>query len=182
MEVKGEHIPGYDVPNACFTNVWRLMADKGGSMVMGWRVSRREDYICRIHHAVWRKPSGELVDVSPQFDPDISTALGEPHAALMKASEFEPDESATLVDGRTRPIQYLPTQPKYGKFVQYLERSERAIMNGNENAANYWTERADKERHRARGDKYNPAKPTIHKPFDSIVPTTIEPGVYQIRR
>lgn len=164
MEIISENIPGYNNSNCCFTNVKRLVVDKGGSMVMGWLIKRLPEFISKVHHAVWRKPSGEMVDVTLQYDPDISQQLQGKYATLMETVEFEPDESATMVEGKTRQIQHQATAKKYEKFVEYLRRSESAILKGDNKTAYYWTIRADKERHHANNKKYNPRCPSIAKP------------------
>ena len=155
MKVNGKHIEGYDEPNRCFINVGRLVKDYGGSVVMGWLVNSMDDIEIGIHHCVWRQPDGEIVDVSPQYDKAISQVMNEPVATLPSMVEFEPDPDATLVDGMTRPARYLAKEPKYVKFAEFMTRSDKAYLRGDVTGANYWTERADKERCRAHGDRYH---------------------------
>lgn len=170
MKIPSEFVSGYSEPNRCFTNVARSVRDFGGSAVMGWLVSADgEAGRTLVHHCVWRKPDGETVDISPQFDLSMTTEDGDPMAILPPTVEFLPDATAVLVDGRSLCIRHEAKKPKFARMAQFLNRSERAFLAQDVSAVNYWTERADKERHRAHGHKYDPAHPTIMK-FDSHVP------------
>ncbi len=57
-------------PLMCFPNVTEKVKRAGGSIVYGWEISQRP----KIHleaqfHSVWKSPSGEFVDVTPQLMP-----------------------------------------------------------------------------------------------------------------
>lgn len=55
-------------PSFCFENVARLVEEKGGSTAYGWAIWRMPGlYFEAEHHAVWRNPLGNLIDVSPQL-------------------------------------------------------------------------------------------------------------------
>lgn len=54
-------------PRHCFENVLAAVAAEGGEMVPGWLVWQHGDiFIEAEHHAVWRKPDGELRCITPQ--------------------------------------------------------------------------------------------------------------------
>jgi hypothetical protein len=64
-------VPSRPQPDAvisfCFDNVARQISAMGGTVVPGWAVwNLAGAYFEAEHHGVWRSPSGELVDVSPQ--------------------------------------------------------------------------------------------------------------------
>ena len=53
----------------CFDNVEARIGRAGGATVFGWAIWHlRGAYYEAEHHGVWRKRSGELVDVSPQLN------------------------------------------------------------------------------------------------------------------
>ncbi len=55
----------------CFHNVRNVIAEQGGEIVYGWLVWQHGDiFVEAEHHAVWRKPSGQLVCVTPQTPPE----------------------------------------------------------------------------------------------------------------
>ncbi len=80
-------VPFESVPDTrerfCFHNVRDVIADRGGEIVYGWLVWQHGDFFVEAeHHAVWRKPTGELACVTPQTPPE-------------KTITFIPDPSAT---------------------------------------------------------------------------------------
>lgn len=67
----------------CFENVRDVIAESGGEIVYGWLVWQHgKVFVEAEHHGVWRKPTGELVCITPQIPPE-------------KAITFIPDPSAT---------------------------------------------------------------------------------------
>ncbi|MBX9624339.1 MAG: hypothetical protein K2X82_11075 [Gemmataceae bacterium] len=60
--------PGCTVSN-CYPNVTRVVAERGGSQVYGWALWRQPGFMVEAeHHAAWRTPDGELIDVTPHAD------------------------------------------------------------------------------------------------------------------
>lgn len=58
---------GDAVASECFDNVARKVARAGGSVLSGWAIWTTPGvYHEAEHHGVWRRRTGELVDVSPQ--------------------------------------------------------------------------------------------------------------------
>jgi hypothetical protein len=57
------------LPSRCFENVPRVVAKEGGSIQHGWTM-RQDSYFAEgAFHAVWRRPDGTLIDVTPRTDP-----------------------------------------------------------------------------------------------------------------
>jgi hypothetical protein len=63
-------------PMWCFENAARKVERDGGKVQFGWMFQHRlvadipgPGYLIAIHHAVWRAPDGQLIDVTP-FDAD----------------------------------------------------------------------------------------------------------------
>lgn len=84
-------------PGHCFDNVARKIERSRGNIAYGWAIWHLPGaYYEAEHHGVWRKRSGELVDVSPQFNgypkilflPDPG-AVYDPHA--FRSNRLAPD-------------------------------------------------------------------------------------------
>lgn len=59
--------PSSAIQGECFANVQQMVARKGGGSVLGWHLWELPGLLLEAEfHAVWRKPSGTLVDVTPQ--------------------------------------------------------------------------------------------------------------------
>ena len=78
----------------CFANVLKVVENRGGERIIGWGFNINphgfKGLIVAEHHAVWKSPEGELVDISPRGK----------HAFLnpaINAVPFLPDPSATLI-------------------------------------------------------------------------------------
>lgn len=53
----------------CFENVAAVVKRHGGSVQHGWRMREQEmAYVEGAFHAVWRRPDGALIDVTPRAD------------------------------------------------------------------------------------------------------------------
>jgi hypothetical protein len=64
--------------NKCYDNVALMVEDNGGSAVYGWSFVKVSDSdksfrvdaaMYATHHAVWRSPDGELIDITPYRNP-----------------------------------------------------------------------------------------------------------------
>ena len=70
--------------NECFFNVRSIVQKRGGQLIYGWTIWLwPKVWIEAEHHAVWEKPTKELVDVSPKADDESKIV-------------FLPDPSATF--------------------------------------------------------------------------------------
>src|SRR4051794_13167252 len=78
-------------PNTCTRAVEEKVDKEGGEPVYGWQVSNHGELNELSAHCVWRKPSGELLDITPQL-----LDLGEGWCAvkLPEFTLFRPDEAA----------------------------------------------------------------------------------------
>ena len=60
----------------CYWNVDRLVRNFGGSMVVGWQhVWWPGRLAVSVHHAIWRKPDGSLVDVTQKEQSDCADGI-----------------------------------------------------------------------------------------------------------
>lgn len=60
------------VPQHCFDNVAATVAARGGDSQHGWKIREWPGvYLEAEFHAVWRRPDGTLIDVSPSDDDPI---------------------------------------------------------------------------------------------------------------
>lgn len=83
-------------PLQCLTNVPRKVAMSGGTTVRGWQIHESPKmFFEACFHAVWRSPSGQYVDVTPEeydeqpevlFLPDASHSDTEPKEARLRIS------------------------------------------------------------------------------------------------
>ena len=56
------------LPGRCFDNVARVVAKEGGSVQHGWTM-RQDSYFAEgAFYAVWRRPDGALIDITPRAD------------------------------------------------------------------------------------------------------------------
>lgn len=61
--------------NECFLNVQRKVELEGGSLIMGWQIWEAKYLIEAEFHGVWKKPSGELIDITPKSIKTIDKIL-----------------------------------------------------------------------------------------------------------
>lgn len=62
-------VPAWAKALQCFWNVREAVSKFGGEAVYGWQIHTLGDlyYQCE-HHAVWRRPDGVLIDITPNED------------------------------------------------------------------------------------------------------------------
>ncbi|WP_343593905.1 hypothetical protein [Paracidovorax wautersii] len=64
--VRSTPIPG-EAQDDCFGVVERQVAREGGERVIGWSIWEWPGILIEAeYHAIWRSPSGELIDLSPR--------------------------------------------------------------------------------------------------------------------
>ncbi|MDO7837410.1 hypothetical protein Q4610_20405 [Sphingobium sp. HBC34] len=85
--------------SACFDNVARKITRAGGTTAYGWAIWHIPGlYFEAEHHGVWRRRSGELIDVSPQLG-DVSKILFLPdRTAVYDPSQFRSNVIAPVND------------------------------------------------------------------------------------
>jgi hypothetical protein len=109
-------------PTRCFENVIRQAGQKGGGALFGWMFHYRvvEDipgpgYLIAVHHAVWRAPTGQLVDVTPLHDDPKHQPISPGGDVLF------------LVDANAQPIAVSSTVgPRPSRFYP-LDADERLV-------------------------------------------------------
>jgi uncharacterized protein YecA (UPF0149 family) len=86
------YVPVQTEPDArlleCYDNVQSLIRRSGGEIVYGWAIWTMPQVLIEAeHHAIWRTPSGTLVDPTPH-DPPSETILflSDPDAEFMGQS------------------------------------------------------------------------------------------------
>ena len=94
--------------NDCFLNAQAFEKEKGGSVRYGWNVMEWPGVLLEAEfHAVWRSPSGELLDVTPRRDaerrilflPDDARAYdGSYTPSKQRALATAPPEAAAYID------------------------------------------------------------------------------------
>lgn len=103
--------------NDCYANCVKKVARDGGDVVVGWRLTPASEGPALIasidHHAVWRSPTGELIDVSRRAVLDrgrLVTGIEDDEI------DFEIDPNATFSSaGMGRSSRYVPlVDDKFG--------------------------------------------------------------------
>lgn len=97
----------------CYWNVLSTVQDHGGELLQGWMIKHWPGlYLAAEHHAVWRCPHGELLDVTQRF----------PDAGGPTTFAFD---SVQTFDAHTSPnvrIEYLPLS-RDRRVTQLIELS-----------------------------------------------------------
>lgn len=96
--------------NDCYRNCVAKVARDGGEVVVGWRrtpASERGSLIASLdHHAVWRSPAGELIDISRRAALDQGRLVTGIEDVVI---DFEIDPEATFSPtGVGRISRYVP--------------------------------------------------------------------------
>lgn len=115
--------------NYCFCNVQRKTEECGGERILGWQfiqepVGSTLGILIAVHHAIWKSPEGDLVDITPCAGRTLRSDTG-----VM----FLPDETATLpkppgfVIGISRPskVHALATTARVRKLAEAVRLKER---------------------------------------------------------
>lgn len=59
--------------NECFQNVDTFVKEHGGQRVLGWSIWQRANVLIEAEaHAVWKSPSGNMVDITPHTNGEAS--------------------------------------------------------------------------------------------------------------
>jgi hypothetical protein len=114
-----------DVERDCFMNVERHIADDGGSIQHGWRIWEWPNTMIEAEfHAVWRKPAGELVDVTPLPNRERILFLPDPERVW----------EGRQVNNIRKPLLQNPLVEEFIRLAnerfEILNSGERAEMNG----------------------------------------------------
>lgn len=89
-----------DRPLECFWNVQRRIESEGGAEVLGWAIRAWPRVFAEAeHHAVWQRPDGKLVDVTPTKGEQRRLFLPDAKATYNAAQHFaRPNKYQTLTD------------------------------------------------------------------------------------
>lgn len=131
-------------PNHCFLNVEARVARDGGEVVLGWAVNTEFEGLVDVyyHHAVWRKPTGELAEITPKVWWD--------GAVYDEPTRFVPDPAAlptgTAPNRSALPPRYVPLvdDPDVRQAAAYFEISEAASYAGDMTKCAYYTGRSER--------------------------------------
>lgn len=110
--------------NDCYRNCVNKVAREGGEVVVGWRRTPASEHNALIasldHHAVWRSPSGELIDISRRVALDRGRLVTGIEDAEI---DFEVDPEATFSPaGVGRASRYVPlVDDKFGLLRKACE-------------------------------------------------------------
>lgn len=59
--------------NECFQNVGTYVKEHGGQRILGWSIWQRSNVLIEAEaHAVWKSPTGDIVDITPHSNGEIS--------------------------------------------------------------------------------------------------------------
>lgn len=130
------------MPAMCIDNVEKMVAKHGGSVVLGWDV----EHACNLfdthhHHAIWRKPSGAWVEITPRQH------IG--GYAYMSDCEFIRDDAATFNVGKfgrvRRPNIFVPLvkHKLIERACDALARSDDHYARNDFDKGDYWTDKAN---------------------------------------
>lgn len=110
--------------NDCYRNCLNKVARDGGEVVVGWRLTRASEGSALIasldHHAVWRSPIGELIDISRR----AALEQGRLVTGIEDVEiDFEIDPEATFsASGMSRLSRYVPlVDDKFGLLHKACE-------------------------------------------------------------
>lgn len=121
VEVPIEPVPDA-TPLDCFAAVERVVTERGGDIFTGWRIFENPGFWLEAEfHAVWRRPDGLLLDITPAQAP-------------FKRALFVPDPSA-VYEGRQVNNRFWPLSghPAITDFLAAQER-EFELMNRGQRA------------------------------------------------
>jgi hypothetical protein len=69
--------------SGCFTNVRKAVEEEGGTIIYGWMLWELKGALIEAeHHAVWEKPDGTLVDITPKRDGEQSIVFVRDDSAI----------------------------------------------------------------------------------------------------
>lgn len=112
----------------CWYNAY-AQATTGGSVVYGWLLWDDGLGILAQHHAVWRKPDGELIDVTPNSEDATYTVFAE---AAKNPFDYENLKTWISMRCRSQNDQTLDAVNREGNFLDNIHNKPvRARLNPN---------------------------------------------------
>lgn len=127
-----EYVPrrGTMAPQQCYANVRQMVLQFGGEPVWGWALKQLNGRFAEaIHHAVWKNPAGDLVDVTPiMHDADIGQTVFVRDNSI-PVSDHEPgiaskfkqfDKSKTVSDWIKYNVERMKLVKEYNDIIRRL--------------------------------------------------------------
>jgi len=138
MKIKQHKTPTNSSPGMCIANCHKQVSEQGGEVVTGWLRNSNRYFRCDVHHAVWRSPEGELLDITPFAE------LNGEHVGIywLESVEFIPDPTAIFENQVCLPSKYVPVNPRHHRACKYLTQSDAAIQEQDFDRASYWEKKA----------------------------------------
>ena len=102
--------------NECFLNVEGYVQKHGGASTLGWAIWQRANVLIEAEaHAVWKSPTGELIDVTP-------------HSYDEKQILFLPDITLNY-SGKCIPSFRLPltASPLVAEFIELFNKRDKLM-------------------------------------------------------
>jgi uncharacterized protein YchJ len=107
--------------NFCFQNVEKQVKNFGGEQIFGWKIWKHSFMIEAEFHSIWRNPSNELVDITPQID-------------NAKQILFVPDNKTKYTGQQIDNIRLRTTNNKLADDYIELVKAKYALLNRGERA------------------------------------------------
>lgn len=139
--------------NCCIANVEKIVGQHGGELVTGWMLTESIHHITEcLHHAVWRSPEGELIDVTLVCSSGTSDIVDGYIGAYVKPEiRFLPDAAAEFWkneqdEWRSLPSKFVPhnKHPYLKKCVEALTEAERHLRLNDWEKGKYWNSKAER--------------------------------------
>ncbi|NNG59795.1 zinc chelation protein SecC [Sphingomonas paucimobilis] len=107
--------------SSCFSNVQTAVAEDGGSAVHGWMLWELPGaFIEAEHHALWLKPDGSLVDITPKADGEQVILFVEDAAAAYTGKYI--DQKRFPAFGNRLARDFIKVQSEMERLVQPYRR------------------------------------------------------------
>jgi hypothetical protein len=119
----------------CYENVEAVVAEQGGERIFGWKIWECRHWIKAVHHAVWKSPDGDLIDITPEpgetqtlfLTDDQPRSRPVPPIIVAKSLRFEPVVRA-LIEADTLNINILHKRADGEEPTQYEEAQSKAAL------------------------------------------------------
>lgn len=117
----------------CFWNVHEQVERHGGKIVFGWAIFEFSGaYFEAQHHAVWRSPEENLVDITPPAYPDLTETM----FAEDPSADVDVEDVMPMVLPHKRQGQPSAEVRHYMSFHQKIERARSMLTHFEREAGN----------------------------------------------
>jgi hypothetical protein len=124
----------YGPEGQCYQNAQRKCLAAGGSVVLGWSIFHEPGVLlAAYHHAIWRSPDGQLIDLETPWAPEehtrLTTFLPDPSPLELVSPEPIDDSATLLARPRKARVLALSDGPRAKAVVsQFNEQIEREAL------------------------------------------------------